>query len=201
MTTKERQRIQLLANQLIILLVQSQECIVLMEKTGVIGGYCSVGQLKRDLLIISQSLSAFDLKQGTQLSQDSIAKFQRAIVMLGKKTYDFGWTNERDTRKQICHFARPVMPYTICTMLIDCARAILLVVDKITHLATGSKIYNEQGETPFALSLMGTLQFFPRPTRTVFCALNELRKASNIMQETLLNIKDDKSSSNMNDPT
>lgn len=75
--------------------------------------------------------------------------------------------------------------------LVYCVRAVLRLVDNILHTIPWSKNYNDQGETPGALSLTGKTQFFPPPTSSIAVALKELQKANGVLKKTLEHLDND----------
>lgn len=84
----------------------------------------------------------------------------------------------------------------LTTMLVFTARAILRMVDFIRHSLIfmdnidkpkheKTKIYNDNGETPFAQVLTGRTQFFPKPVLSFRDAKNEMEKISDLLNEEI----------------
>jgi|GEM_PF-7073081 len=146
---------------------------------------------------IITTLESIQLRlQGTP-SQQTLQDISESISTLDKLNWNLGNYFDDQALKRYPHILRNVASCDktffgeLSDTLLYCVRAVLRVVDIMTAIVCrADKNYNDQGETPFALSITGKTQFFPRPTSSVFAAVQELQKANKVLGEALKNAND-----------
>ncbi|MGV3740017.1 MAG: hypothetical protein ACO1N3_01830 [Gammaproteobacteria bacterium] len=122
-------------------------------------------------------------QNNTPISKEDIARFKDQLSKI-----HFNYTTYKEGQvMQAEQISENQMKYEkMCANLIYCARSILHILDLAFSKFFGrSETYEEKGETPLALRLMGHSQFLPRPITSISESLNRLRNMNERLEEVI----------------
>lgn len=166
----------------------------------------SITTIQTDLTELKQSLEEMNKLESISEKSSEFSAFKELIVKL-----TLGY-NSKITNKSILRVfgkdenglllanvdlasKNQTILEQITTLFVFAARAILRVIDYISHTLifidnsnarhAKTKTYNDVGETPFAQTLTGKTQFFPKPIISFAAAISEMEKISTLLSEEI----------------
>lgn len=217
MNQKEEIRVKLLFEELKSLFRQLNECVTLFEaqtldlwqrqRMAYTYENCAItvkNELRKSVNTINDLLSAEETP-----SMDRIREINEKIRLLSSKTYDLGAQvnhNQntssyavKDKKQIICwNSVRDVKssektPLECSTdTFTHAVRAIFRILDNMLNINSREN-YNQKGETPLSLKLTGKPQFFSRPVLSIGVGLQELKKVSGLLSDSLSELNDNSS--------